>query len=132
MRNGIKDAFEMLGIVSKLNKIIKLRKKYDFKGESIPVSEKYSIEYRKILKTCYILLNNNRLIQYNYGNIRGGAGAFKAGATLGILKSNIFFVTKDKTVANHKTVKDISNTLTDKMSEIEKYLQNASNNKWGV
>lgn len=75
MRNGVKDAFEMIGISKSLDKIIKLRKKYDNKELLLKIDSKTSLEFSKHFTTCYININNNRVIKYSYGSIRRSVSA---------------------------------------------------------
>ena len=116
MRNGVKDAFEMIGISKSLDKIIKLRKKYDNKELLLKIDSKTSLEFSKHFTTCYININNNRVIKYSYGSMSGLVMSAAAGATLGLANSPIRFVTKDKTIANHKFIKSNGNILMNKES----------------
>ena len=132
MRNGIVDSFEMGGILNSLDKIVKLRRKYDSKDNSIPVTERLSVEFNPHFKTCYVCANGKRVIKYVYGNIRRLAGAFVVGGSLGVLKGPIRFVTTDKTVANHAFVKETSILLKNNLKDIESNMQKASKAKWGL
>lgn len=131
MRNGVVDLFEMNGIAISLDKIAKLRKKYDSTDTIIPVDKRISIEFDSVFKTCYVCVNGNRAIKYVYGNIRGFIGGAASGITLGVLKSPIKFVTTDKTIANHVFIKDTSTLLKCHIGKIESNLRRASKAKWG-
>ena len=132
MRNGLVDAFEMLGIMTSLDKIVKLRRKYDSKDSSIPVTERLSVEFNPHFKTCYVCANGKRAIKYVYGNIRQIAGTIVTGGSLGVIKGPIKFVTTDKTVANHDFVKETSILLKNNLKDIESNMQKASKAKWGL
>lgn len=132
MRNGVVDTFEMYGLTVNLYEIVKLRKKYDSKVTLISVNNRISIEFDKHFTTCYICVNGNRAIKYIYGNIRTAIRGITSGLTLGILKSNILFVTNDKTIANHAFIKETTALLKDSLGEIESDLQKASKAKWGL
>lgn len=131
MRNGVVDYFEMSGLISRLDKIIKLRKKYDSKDMIISVDDRISMEFPKH-KVCYVCVNGNRAIKYKYGSIGGAVSAAATGATLGMLKGPIRFVTTDKTIANHDFIKETSTLLKNSLEKIERDLQQASKAKWGI
>lgn len=132
MRNGIIDSFEMNGIASSLDKIIKLRRKYDFKKNILFITPNISIEFCNLFKTCYILVNETRAIKYIYGNIRAMAKSVATAATFGIIKTNIRFVTTDKTIANHSFIKSLSNTLKNSIPQIENDMKNTSKERWNI
>ncbi len=132
MRNGIIDSFEMNGIVSSLKKIIKLRRKYDFKKNILFITPNISIEFCNLFKTCYILVNETRAIKYIYGNIRAMAKSVATGVTWGIIKSEIRFVTTDKTIANHSFIKSLSKTLKNSIPQIENDMKNTSKERWNI
>lgn len=132
MRNGVIDSIEMSGIAKGLDKIVSLRKKYEFQGSVIPVNSKISIDFSsKVLPVCWICLNNNRVIVYDYG-VTSIPKDIAAGLTLGILKSRIKFVTTDKTIANHAFIKDTSAVLRNNLDAIENYLKRKSKERWGI
>lgn len=131
MRNGVVDYFEMSGLGSRLDKIIKLRKKYDSTDTIISVDDRISIEFSKH-KICYVCVNGNRAIKYKYGYIGVSVSAIATGATGGILKGPIRFVTTDKTIANHTFIKETSTLLKNSLGKIERDLQQASKTKWGI
>ena len=55
-----------------------------------------------------------------------------AGATLGLANSPIRFVTKDKTIANHKFIKSLSQTLKESIPSVEESFKLASKEKWNL
>lgn len=132
MRNGLIDTFEMHGILLNLYEIIKLRKKYDYKKNILIITPNISIEFCNIFKTCYILVNGTRAIKVIYGNIRSIAKAAATGATFGIIKTNIRFVTTDKTIANHSFIKSLSKTLKNSIPQIENDIKNTSKERWNI
>ena len=132
MRNGIKDTFEMYGIAKSLDKIVKLKKKYDNKQLLIQIDSNISVEFSKHFTTCYIKINNTRAIKYSYGTMSGLVMGVAAGATLGLANSSIRFVTKDKTIANHKFIKSLSQSLKESIPSVEEKFNIASKEKWNV
>lgn len=132
MRNGIADRFEMRGIVTSLNKIIKLKKQYNFDDNVIPVTSNISIEFSSLFKTCYICVNGNKAIKYIYGKMRALISDINSKSTYGLLKSCIQFVTTDKTIVNPEFIKEITTILNDSLGEIESNIKNASKARWGL
>lgn len=132
MRNGIKDTFEMSGIAKSLDKIVKLKKKYDNKQLLIQIDSNISVEFSKHFTTCYIKINNTRAIKYSYGAMSGVVMGVATAATFGLARSSIRFITSDKTIANHKFIKSLSQTLKDSLPSVEDNFKLASKEKWNV
>lgn len=132
MRNGIVDIAELNGMAKSIDKIVKLRKEYDSKATSISINSRISIEFDPHFKTCYICVNGNKVIKYIYGNIRATINSAATGATFGIIKSPIKFVTTDKTVVNRTFIKETSIILKYSIGKIENDLREASKAKWGI
>ena len=132
MRNGIKDYFEMSGIAISLGKIIKLKKKYANKELLIQIDPNISVEFSKHFTTCYIKINDIRAIKYSYGAMSGLVMGAAAGATFGLARCPIRFITSDKTIANHKFIKSLSQTLKESIPSVEEHFKLASKEKWNV
>lgn len=128
MRNGIKDMIEMHGIAHSLDKIWRLYNKYELpQPTSIKVNERITLEY-KILSS-FVCVNNMRVIKYN-SSMFGGVSMVMAGASLGIIKSNIKFIVHDKNIANHKFIKETSILLKDFLPKLENDLKIISKKRW--
>lgn len=128
MRNGIKDMIEMHGIAHSLDKIRRLYDKYELpQPTSLKINERITLEY-KIL-SCFVCVNNMRVIKYNF-SMFGGLSKVMAGASLGIIKSDIKFIVRDKNIANHKFIKETSILLNDFLLKLENDLKIISKKRW--
>lgn len=128
MRNGIKDMIEMRGIAHSLDKIWRLYDKYELpQPTSIKINERITLEY-KILSS-FVCVNNVRVIKYNH-SMFGGVAMVMAGVSLGIMKSDIKFIVRDKNIANHNFIKETSLLLKDFLSKLENDLKIISKKRW--
>ena len=110
--------YEMRSLAKRLDKIVKLRKKYGSNDTCIPINENISIEFDPHTESCYICVNEKRTIEHipltNYA---------VAMVAFGTPNSYVKFVTSDKTIANQTFVRETSSLLKDSLDEIESRLK---------
>lgn len=136
MSNSIASIFRFTSIELLLDKIQKLWKEYDYQDYSLPINDHLSIEKGRKRNALYICLNGKRVIAAYFGMegaVRGVGAAFAAGATLGLVDVyKVQFLTTDETVANQLFIREVATILKNEMPEIEKYMKNASEKRWGI
>ena len=130
MANGYVEFVKLGKMMTSLDRIIKIRKKYDKCLNEVKVMSEISISFSPRFNTMWVLLNGNKYIKYNYGHFIGGIKSFTTGITAGIAEGAISFETNDKTVISLDYVKRVEELIRVSIPDIENQFINASQKKW--
>lgn len=130
MANGYVEFVKLGKMMTSLDRIIKIRKKYDKCLNEVKVMSEISISFSPRFNTMWVLLNGNKYIKYNYGHFICGIKSFTTGITAGIAEGAISFETNDKTVISSDYVKRVEELIRVSIPDIENQFINASQKKW--
>lgn len=130
MANGYVEFVKLGKMMTSLDRIIKIRKKYDKCLNEVKVMSEISISFSPRFNTMWVLLNGNKYIKYNYGHFIGGIKSFTTGITAGIAEGAISFETNDKTVISSDYVKRVEELIRVSIPDIENQFIDASRKKW--
>lgn len=129
MGNGIADTGRLVKLMIALDKVNKIKKTFGAKCRIIKIDQNIQLEYKDMPKMVYVVINGNKYVKYLYGTV-GLTQDFATGITLGMLKSGLSFVTKDKRVANKEYADKIAKKIEDSLKEIEKEFRMHSLKNW--
>lgn len=130
MSNGFVDMFKMAKLQDVLNEVIKIRKKYGKSINNVRVSNRISLEFHKTFNVVRVIINGNKCIKYDYGNVSKLAKSFSTGITAGILNGPLSFETKDKTAMTKAFVDGVTNEIKANLSSVENQFKCVSSRKW--
>lgn len=106
--NGIIDKFRFSSLQKYMDKILKIKKKYDLPNITLKVDDTVDIEFDDENKVCYIQIYKYRVIRYSYHHIFNN---IKVILTVGVSNNSIHFVTENKHYTNKETIKDLERKL---------------------
>lgn len=122
MRNGVVDSIVLMNICKLIDKIIILRRKYNNNDELIEIDENISLKFIKRFKVCYLCINGEQVIKYNYGYIAALIKGGISGLSLGTVKSYVSFIKKDKVIISKEFLQKIERRMEHAISKIEMQL----------
>ena len=137
MKNGIVDLFRLDKVVEEVHTIHGARLKYDsdsiFEEKHFQISNRVSYEYKHASGAITIKINGNPWVKSS-GTLGGLSRAVLSGLTLGVVPSQIRFVTNDKFAMTKEYVSSIYEEIHAKVPVIERQLkekhEKAMQGKW--
>ena len=130
MANGMVELFKLNGIMKTLDKIVRIRNNHGKNVSKIRVTNSIEIQFSEKFKVVWILVNGNKYIKYNYGNLVGGIKSLTTGLTAGIAEGAVSFETKNKNVMTTSYVKGVEEAIKVRIPEIENKFINETNKQW--
>lgn len=106
--NGIIDKFRFSTLQDYIEKILKIKSKYDLPSITFEIDDNTYIEFDDENGVCYILINQSRIIKYSYHHAFNN---IKVAVTAGAANNTVYFVTENKYYRNKETIKDLENKL---------------------
>lgn len=137
-------ALQETHVGGQITKIAQLRTNYGNTKTQYVINEKIKLEFPQTIsnahlnveipefrKICYIYYNGYKLIRIRYGFTTTMVKATMSGLTLGFTGGTIDYLTKDKTINNAATTKEISQALKEATPKLEMQMKQEAKEKWG-
>lgn len=130
INNGYVDMVRFSAIESYIKKILKLKKKYNYSKDKINIDNNVDIEFDDKNGTCYILIDENRIVKYSYHH---SFNQTKIMLTVGLHNNVVHFVTKDKKYRNKQTIEMLGIKLKNSIPQVKKeFCEQNDKSKFGI
>lgn len=117
--SGIVDKIRFSSLQDYIEKILKIKTKYDLPSITFNIDENTDIAFDDENGVCYILINKCRIIKYSYHHSFNNV---KVVISAGALNNAVHFVTENKSYKNKQIIKELEAKLKNYIPALEKEL----------
>ncbi|MBD5083247.1 MAG: hypothetical protein HDT34_03665 [Clostridiales bacterium] len=123
--NGIVDKFRFSTLQDYIEKILKIKTKYDLPSITFNIDNDTDIEFDDENGACYILIKQDKIVKYSYNH---SFNNIKVTFTAGAANNAVYFVTENKSYRNKETIQDLELKLKKYIPTLEDELYSKKNN----